>query len=130
VKNKKPGNDNLLLLSQVDDFNLTMIENLLNESKIPYLLKRRGIGGYFKIAFGGSYEMADIYVSEDDYERSKEITDAYFAETVNISEEEMVVESDIRGLKIAKWIIRLLFVIIIVLIVGAAIVNFAQRIFT
>jgi len=126
VKNKKPGNDNLLLLSQVDDFNLTMIENLLNDSQIPYILKRRGIGGYFKIAFNGSYEMADIYVSEDDYERSKEITDAYFAETVNISEEKAV-ESDVQGLKAAKWIIRILFAIIIVIIVGAAVVSFVQR---
>ena len=129
MKNKKPGNDNLLLLSQVDDYNVSMVENLLNESKIPYLLKRRGIGGYFKIAFGGSYEMADIYVSEDDYERAKEITDAYFAETENIGEEEMVEESDIRGLKTAKWIIRILFAIIIVLIIGAAIASFVQRIF-
>lgn len=61
--------------------------------------------------------MADIYVSEDDYARAKEITDTYFAETGSISEEEMVVESDIRGLITAKWIIRILFVIIIVLII-------------
>jgi len=108
-------NENKLLLSQIDDVNLLIIEKLLTDSNIPFMVKRRGMGGYMKIAFGSTYELAHVYVSRSDYETAKEITDIYFALPEEAEDQELAVEDDIKYLKTGKWIIRIVVAIILLL---------------
>ena len=122
--------ENVLLISQVDDINLTIIESLLKDSNISFLRKRRGVGNLFKIYFGKSFEVTDIYVTKKDYEKAKELTDVYFAlpDADTQEEIEMAVESDVKFLKMSKWVIRIIFAIMGIAFLAAAIVSVISQI--
>lgn len=70
----------VLLIKVSDQMQGTMITGLLEDAKIPVLVKDKGIGGYMKIYMGYSVYGADIYVDKNDYTEAKKIIDFYLSE--------------------------------------------------
>ncbi|MDO5713953.1 MAG: DUF2007 domain-containing protein [Tissierellia bacterium] len=61
------------LLSPDSQLELAIITGALEENKIPHFVKDEGAGGYMKIIGGINIFNTVIFVSEDDYERAKDI---------------------------------------------------------
>lgn len=85
-KNKKPKNTEtnieLVLLKSVNsDFELNMIKGLLEENKIPYIVRDHGVGGYMRIVTGSSSIFgAEILVEKSQLEQSLNILNELFLE--------------------------------------------------
>lgn len=82
--NSKKENDKhsdeieLVLLKTINnDFELSLIKNLLDDNQIPYLVKDYGIGGYMRIITASSMFRTDILVEISSYEKAKEIIDEF-----------------------------------------------------
>ena len=68
----------LLLLKSVDNnFDLGMVTNILEENKIPFILKDPGIGSYMRIISGQSFSGTNIYVEESSFEKAVEILENF-----------------------------------------------------
>ncbi len=75
------GQENLtLLVSTNDRVQEMMIAGLLEDAQIPFLTRENGSGGYMKIYMGFSVFGSEIYVSQQDYERAKELLDSCLPE--------------------------------------------------
>ncbi len=76
---KKNENDiEMVLLKSINNsMELNFIKNLLDENKIPYMLKDHGSGGYMRIASGFSIYGTDILVEKSMYEKAKAIIDEF-----------------------------------------------------
>lgn len=82
--NSKKENDNhsdeielVLLKTITNDYELSLIKNLLEDNQIPYLVKDYGIGGYMRIITASSMYRTDILVEISSYEKAKEIIDEF-----------------------------------------------------
>lgn len=72
------GEDGARLLTTANGkVELMMLEGLLKDNEIPYLLKDHEAGNYMRIVGGFSIYGTDIRVRDEDYERAKELLDAY-----------------------------------------------------
>ena len=77
----------MLLTTASNKIELVLIQGLLEDSEIPYIIKDKGAGDYMRIAAGFSIYGTDVRVSATDYERAKELIDAYMsAENVENTE--------------------------------------------
>ena len=56
-----------------DNFELGIIESILIDNLIPYILHDSGSGGYMRLISGSPIFGTDILVSEDDYEKANEL---------------------------------------------------------
>lgn len=65
-----------LLMEINNNVELFLYEGILKKNEIPYIIKRKNMGGYMKILAGAASHStpADIYVNENDYEKAMEIT--------------------------------------------------------
>jgi hypothetical protein len=63
----------VLLRTANNNFEVDIIKGILEENKIPYLLKEKGIGSYMKIITGSSMYGTDIFVDKLVYERASEL---------------------------------------------------------
>ena len=63
----------ILLKSVNNNFDLGMVTNILEENKIPFILKDPGAGSYMRIISGQSFSGTNIYVEEASFERAVEI---------------------------------------------------------
>ena len=61
------------LFSSTDDIIISQVCEILNENKIPFIKKQEGSGAYVGVLFGSTIGIKDIYVSEEDYEKAKEL---------------------------------------------------------
>ncbi len=83
-KNRKAKNSDtnieLVLLKSVNsDFELNMIKGLLEENKIPYIVRDHGAGGYMRIVTGSSSIFgAEILVEKSQLEQSLKILNELF----------------------------------------------------
>ena len=82
--NSKKKNDNhsdeielVLLKTIINDYELSLIKNLLDDNGIPYIVKDYGIGGYMRIITASSMYRTDILVEISSYEKAKEIIDEF-----------------------------------------------------
>jgi len=75
-----------LLISVSDGIQAKLIENLLAESNIPFLVQDKGCGAYLKVYMGYSAFGTEIYVDESNYHRAKELVDAYLTQSVEDDE--------------------------------------------
>ena len=67
---------NLKLLIKISDRTmLSLIQSTLEENNIPYITKDKGTGGYLKIIAGASIYDTEIYVSDSDFEKAREVVD-------------------------------------------------------
>ena len=71
-KDKKIEGETLLLTVN-DQIQLDIIQSLLNSYDIPIYIRDELSGGFIRILMGSSYFDADIYVSEKDYEKAKDV---------------------------------------------------------
>lgn len=67
----------VLLKTITNDYELSLIKNLLDDNQIPYLVKDYGIGGYMRIITASSMYRTDILVEISSYEKAKEIIDEF-----------------------------------------------------
>ncbi len=72
-----PDKDAALLTTVHDDVEKNLICGILEEEKIPYLVKDRGTGEVARIVFGFSVFGCDIYVPQALQEKATELLDAY-----------------------------------------------------
>ena len=78
-KNKKSNeterNIELVLLRSIsNDFELNMIQGLLDEHEIPYIVRDHGVGGYMRIVTGsGALFGADILVEKAQLEQAQNL---------------------------------------------------------
>ena len=63
----------VFLMTVGEDMQVEIIEEELKNAGIPLLKKHRGGGAYFNILMGRSMYGVDLYVSEESYERAREI---------------------------------------------------------
>lgn len=65
---------------------LNVIEGLLEDNKIPYLLKDYGAGDYMRIIGGSSMDGTDVLVEKSYYDHAKELVDEIEFEAENLEE--------------------------------------------
>lgn len=63
------------LIKTSDRIMLSLIESILKENGIPYILKDKGTGGYLKIITGASIYDTEVLVSDKDFEKARELVD-------------------------------------------------------
>ena len=74
LKHPAPQDGELELLTTVyDNTLLPIIESILRDTEIPYLLKERGSGGVMKIVMGFSTMGTDVFVRKEQLELATEL---------------------------------------------------------
>lgn len=69
----------LRLLTTVESFSESnMMKAFFKDEGIPVLVKDLGMGGFMKVTMGFTVFGQELYVSDDDYERAKELLKAFF----------------------------------------------------
>ena len=63
----------VLLKTVSNNYELDLMKDLLDEHKIPYIIKDRGVGGYMRIISGDSIYGTDILVEESVIERAESL---------------------------------------------------------
>ncbi len=66
-----------LLTTATDRIYLSIIESVLKDNNIPYLVKDRGCGTVVKVVMGFSIFGADIYVLNKDIEKASELLEQF-----------------------------------------------------
>jgi len=61
------------LFSSTDDILISQVCEILKENNIPFIKKQEGSGAYVGVLFGSTIGIKDIYVSEEDYKKAKEL---------------------------------------------------------
>lgn len=56
-----------------NNYEISLIEGILNDNSIPYILKEKESGSYMKIIGGFSLYGTDILVEKNDFERANEL---------------------------------------------------------
>ena len=86
-----PHDGDLELLTTVyDNTLLPVVESILRDAEIPYLIKERGTGGVMKVFMGFSMMGSDIFVKREDLETAM----ALITPSDEIEEIEEAEESD------------------------------------
>lgn len=67
----------VLLKTVSNNYELDLMKDLLDEHKIPYIIKDRGVGGYMRIISGASLYGTDILVEKSLFEKAKAILDEF-----------------------------------------------------
>ncbi len=67
----------LKLLVNANNFELGLIQGILEDNGISAIIKDSPGGDYQRIIFGYTVFGTDVYVREEDYPRAKELWDAY-----------------------------------------------------
>lgn len=99
MKGKENQSEWLKVKSVSNGFTLDMVQGILDDNHIPYMLKDMGSGGYMRIATGNSMFGTDILVERSDYEKAMELLQA--AE-LDEGELEEFVEEEIRKQEMEK----------------------------
>lgn len=101
-----------LLYSSSDQMQAVMVISLLEDAKIPILVKDVGSGGYMKIYMGYSVFGSDIYVDKYDYPAAKELLDTYMEEMEDVSEDTK--EDNKHFLKKRRFVARIVLGILFI----------------
>ncbi len=103
-----------LLISISDGIQLSVIEELLEQSNIPFYKKDKECGTYLKIYMGYSVFGTDIYVDESNYNEAKNLVDTYQAEFVPENEEIPLKEKDNRSFFVRKTIMKIFLICMVI----------------
>lgn len=71
----KPQFELELLITVIGPYEQGVIQGLLENAGVPYVVKDRGMGNYLKIYTGSSYLGTDIFVAKTMLERAREVID-------------------------------------------------------
>ena len=77
-----------------DKVYLSMVEGLLNDNEIPYLVKERGSGVAVKVIMGFSIFGADIFVPKQYFEKASALIEQY---QIYVENDEDTEEDDDEG---------------------------------
>ena len=64
-------------------------QDILKENGIPCICRQAGAGGYIKIITVGLLVADNIYVNEKDYDKAKELYEAYMETELTLNYEEV-----------------------------------------
>ena len=82
-------NDLELLTTANDRVYLSIVESILQDNEIPYLVKDRGCGTVVKVVMGYSIFAVDVFVLKKDFDKASELM-----EQMPIAEEEDTEEDE------------------------------------
>ncbi|WP_394925054.1 DUF2007 domain-containing protein [uncultured Robinsoniella sp.] len=86
----KQDSDLIVLRTASNNYELGLIEGLLEDHHIPFLVQDRGVGGYLRIYAGSSIYGTDIMVGKTYFDQAKAIMDEVdWDETSQVSEVEL-----------------------------------------
>ena len=77
MKQTKSENELLLAAVVTNPVSSEIFQDILKKENIPFICRQYGAGAYFKILAGPAAAPDYIYVSSDDFERAKELYEAY-----------------------------------------------------
>jgi len=88
-----------------DDLVIDRICEIFKERDIPFIKKEEGAGNYIKIVYGKStISNKKIYVSEEDYEKAKELVDFLNAEEFEEeTEENDETSNELKAIKVDEF---------------------------
>lgn len=66
-----------IIYESTDELLISQIAALLEDNQITYIRKDLGCGSYLNILMGQSYSTKQILVSEQDYEKAKELIETF-----------------------------------------------------
>ena len=84
-------NDLELLTTANDRVFLSIIESVLKDNDIPYLIKDRGCGTVVKVVMGFSIFGADVFVLKKDFIKASELIEQF---TVDSNDDECIEENE------------------------------------
>ena len=64
------------LRSISNEIELAMIKEILEDNKIPYLVKDHGMGGYMRIFAGVSAFGTDVMVKQEDFDQANSLLES------------------------------------------------------
>lgn len=73
------------LINVANQMEADMLVELLKNNEINAMAKTSGSGGYLQVAMGTNMFGVDIYVDEEQYEEAKKISDEFFDEHAEYS---------------------------------------------
>lgn len=91
-KKKHEDPELAIVRTAANNYELGVIQGILEENEIPYMVKERESGNYMKIFMGMSIFGSDVIVAKDNLERAKELLAVLDAE-----EDDKEDESDLES---------------------------------
>ena len=74
---ERDGSEPVLAATITNHVSSEIYQDMLRENGIPFVCRQEGAGGYLKILLGVGIIPDNIYVAEKNYERAREIYEAY-----------------------------------------------------
>ncbi len=95
-KNRKENKSNeehdeielVKLITVHNSYELGIVESILKDNKIPYIVQETGANGYLKITTGALLTPTDVMVEKSYLEKAKSLTDMIANEQIDEDEEE------------------------------------------
>lgn len=73
----KEADVNLIKLRSItNEMELGMIKNILDDNRIPYIIRDYGPGGHIRIIGGGSIFGTDVMVDKEDFDRANDLLES------------------------------------------------------
>lgn len=94
MKNHDQDLELMNLISVTGNYELAVIEGILDDNDIPFVLNDRGSGGAMRLYFGGSIFGSDILVAKRDYEKAKELIEGISFDDIESGEAKNIDDSD------------------------------------
>ena len=82
--------ESCFLMTVSDQLQAQLLEGLLSQADIPFFTKDKVSGDFMKVLSGYSLYGTDIYIDKRDYEKAKELVDAFFAQPEASDEADLV----------------------------------------
>ncbi len=93
-KQNKTDREPVLLTTVSSNYQLGLIQSILEEHHIPCLAQDRASGGYMRVYAGGSIFGTDIYVAPENLEEARELLDILVLDNMEeIPEDELTREA-------------------------------------
>ena len=93
-KQNKTNSEPVLLTTVSSNYQLELVQSILEEHNIPCLAQDRASGGYMRVYAGGSIFGTDIYVAPENLEEARELLDVLvFDNMEEVPEDELTKEA-------------------------------------
>lgn len=66
-----------------------IFQDMLRENEIPFICRQEGAGGYLKVLAGGLLTADSIYVDRKNFEKARELYEAYLKTEVAFFDDEV-----------------------------------------
>lgn len=93
-KQNKTDREPVLLTTVSSNYQLGLVQSILEEHHIPCLAQDRASGGYMRVYAGGSIFVTDIYVAPENLEEARELLDILVLDNMEeVPEDELTKEA-------------------------------------